>query len=280
MSETKRGSNGGNARKEKLSKDRRREIAQEAAKKRWAKKKETPVVVEYAYVNQGTGEKTEPSPIPVPFIYKEDPKSNPESFGETESTQEPKHCPACLNGQNIEKGEGTHLLLTVEHPYDPGPSVSQLTRINNSPSPAEKGRKRASKEKPVSKVYGKALSVAEKEYEEAVEELVFHDEMAARLKAKMPRLIQTIRVLGGTIDPQVETAEFNRFNHVSGPQSSVNFGYTPSQQPVFNNPMKDMPEIEQSLYLANSGPVPRQNPVIQPAERIGGEPFGGAVDLM
>jgi hypothetical protein len=43
--------------------------------------------------------------------------------------------------------------------------------------------------------------------------------------------------------------------------------------------MKDMPEIDQSLYLANSGPVPRQNPVIQPAERIGGEPFGGAVDL-
>jgi hypothetical protein len=131
----------------------------------------------------------------------------------------------------------------------------------------------------VSKIYGKALSVAEKEYDEAREELAFHDEMAARLTAKMPRLIQTIRALGGTIDPHVETDEFNRFNHVSGPQSSVNFGYAQSQQPVFNNPMKDMPEIDQSLYLANSGPVPRQNPVIQPAERIGGEPFGGAVDL-
>ena len=38
MTESKRGSNGGTARAEKLTKEQRSEIAKDAAKKRWAKK--------------------------------------------------------------------------------------------------------------------------------------------------------------------------------------------------------------------------------------------------
>ena len=41
---TVRGQNGGNARKEKLSPERRKEIAREAAKKRWGKPKEQKTV--------------------------------------------------------------------------------------------------------------------------------------------------------------------------------------------------------------------------------------------
>lgn len=66
------------------------------------------------------------------------------------------------------------------------------------PTPAEIGRSRA-KQKPVLKVYGQALAAAEKEYSEAITELAYHDEMSARLKARIPMLAQTIRTLGGVV---------------------------------------------------------------------------------
>ena len=85
---TVRGANGGNARAEKLTKEQRSEIAKQAAAKRWAKKVETaPNVEPFADV-----------PVSEP--------TSPQEY----------HCPACSMGQSLEKGEGTHILATVEHP--------------------------------------------------------------------------------------------------------------------------------------------------------------------
>jgi hypothetical protein len=80
--------------------------------------------------------------------------------------------------------------------------IDPIPVIPAEPTPAEKGRMRALKEKPVSKVYGKALEIANKDYEEAAEALAYHEEMVARLTSKMPRLIKTIRALGGTIETE------------------------------------------------------------------------------
>ena len=49
--------------------------------------------------------------------------------------------------------------------------IDPIPVIPAEPTPAEKGRMRALKEKPVSKVYGKALEIANKDYEEAAEAL-------------------------------------------------------------------------------------------------------------
>ena len=208
--ETKKGASGGAARAKKLSPEERKSIASEAAKRRWAevKRKKAEAVTEAA-----------PPESPEPA---------PEDTG-------PKHCPACMNGQSLEEGEGTHILATVEHPVvlpaafqDADESVAAATPVARSTklTPAEKGRKRAAKQRAVPKVYGQALATAEKDYAQAAEELAYHEEMAARLKSKLPRLIQTIRALGGTIDPQAEQAYPN-------PAYNPNGGvpYMPSQPP-------------------------------------------------
>jgi hypothetical protein len=249
MSELKRGSNGGNARSSKLTKEQRSEIARTAAAKRWSKKSDKPVNVGLSYVNSKTGETSEasptlivinesPSPIPIPFIYKEEPNTQP--------------------------------ITTIE----PIPVAPQALRV----TPSEKGRKRASKEnQTVSKVYRQALSTAEKEYEETAEKLAYHDEMAARLKARMPRLIQTIRALGGTIDPQVSMQSY--------PMQSFNTPMQDFSDPArMNQPYQPMPTIEQNpidpaLYRTNSNPLPGLVPAAQNAPMVPNTSIGGAMDL-
>ncbi len=240
MSEpAKRGSNGGNARAAKLTKEQRSDIAKKAAEKRWgAKSKENTIDtlkkadtewlnnhIVISDVNSTTGVTSAPSTeplvisggavIPKPFIYKEE------------------------------------------------------KRI----TPAEKGRRRASKDKPVSKVYKQALSTAEKEYAETVEELSYHDEMAARLKSKLPRLIQTIRALGGTIDPQAELLQYRQLQ-------TSNYG-PPMTQPLHPvDPMQNLPNpIDPALYTTNANPVPGLAPAVANAPLVPDKPMGGAIDL-
>ncbi len=86
MSEIARGSNGGAARAAKLTPEQRSAIAKQAAAKRWSKTKDDPIAVGKSYINSKTEEKPElhpivinenPNPIPVPFIYKEEPRTTP-----------------------------------------------------------------------------------------------------------------------------------------------------------------------------------------------------------
>jgi hypothetical protein len=76
---SKRGANGGKARKEKLSPERRKEIAREAAKKRWGKKEEpNPTTVELGPITIETFHEqlpppvivtlSTPQPAPIPYI--------------------------------------------------------------------------------------------------------------------------------------------------------------------------------------------------------------------
>jgi hypothetical protein len=257
MSESKRGSNGGNARAEKLTKEQRSTIAKQAAAKRWGKQKEEIVLID-TETQDGIDRNREEigrsnsiidamkekvksisgSTSPIPFIYKEEPKTQP--------------------------------ITTV----DSIPSSPQTLRV----TPAEKGRKRASKEnQTVSKVYRQALSTAEKEYEETAEKLAYHDEMAARLKARMPRLIQTIKALGGTIDPQVAMQSY--------PTQSFNTPMQDFTDPArMNQPYQPIPAIEQNpidpaLYRTNSNPLPGLVPAAQNAPMVPNTSVGGAIDL-
>ena len=104
-----RGSSGGKKRAESLSKEERSAIASAAAKARWAAKR------------KADAEKVETSglspitpladPIDLPIIELHPPESEP-----IPDAPEEKHCPACLAGESLEEGEGTHILGTVEHP--------------------------------------------------------------------------------------------------------------------------------------------------------------------
>jgi hypothetical protein len=245
MSESVRGSNGGNARKEKLTPEQRSSIAKLAAQKRWGKTKEEPEDLGYSYVNSKTGETSEPSPTPI--VINESPKPIPSSF---------------IYKEDIKP--------ITEHI----PAAPQALRV----TPSEKGRKRASKEnQTVSKVYRQALSTAEKEYEETAEKLAYHDEMAARLKARMPRLIQTVEALRGTIDPQVAMQSY--------PMQSFNTPMQDFSDPArMNQPYQPMPTIEQNpidpaLYMTNSNPLPGLVPAAQNAPMVPNTSVGGAIDL-
>src|SRR5580698_4273917 len=267
MSENaKRGANGGVARKAKLSPERRREIAQEAAKKRWEKKGNGASIQTIA-----TAKTVEIGPTTIETFFEQPaaPVIGTLSEAALEDTC-PKHCPACLNGQSLEEGEGTHILATVEHPvmlpagFEDAeqavvvPAAPVPPQKPHKPTPAEKGRKRASKDKPVSKVYGQALAIAEREYAETVEELAYHDEMAARLKAKLPRLVQTIKALGGTIDPQLEMQPQNYPNAAYIPNGGVPYmpstpPQLPPQYPEYAQPQATAPVVAQVRPMRSGG---------------------------
>ena len=288
--ENKRGSNGGVARAANLPKEKRTSIASEAAKKRWA---EVRRVKELPYLSNATVleplielPELEVVPITKPSI----PPSPPPPVYAPPTTQEPpeeKHCPVCMIGQSLSKGEGTHVLDTVEHPAtlptpleDPDTSVDLplLPQKPHKPTPAERGRSRASKEKPVAKVYKQALMIAEKEYAETVEELVYHEEMAARKKSNLPRIIQTIKALGGTIDPQAIEPQ-NYPNPSYNPYSGVPHIPLHFPQPTTPDLMQDSHGIDPALYQANSGPVPRSSLATQQAEMVAGVVTGGTEEL-
>lgn len=139
--ELKRGSSGGSARAEKLSKEERKAIASQAAKARWAKRK--------GVEPQESAVIASPEPIPA-----------------------------------------AHVSL-------PAPSV-QL--IPTKPQRAKK-HKGGPPERKMPKVYGLALAAANKDYVDSTKELAYHEEKTAQLRAKIPRLVDTIRSLGGTINP-------------------------------------------------------------------------------
>ena len=58
---------------------------------------------------------------------------------------------------------------------------------------------------PVPKEFSRALAVATKHYEKALEDLTYHQEMVAMLTAKIPGLVQMIRALGGVVSGVAET---------------------------------------------------------------------------
>lgn len=68
---------------------------------------------------------------------------------------------------------------------------------------------------PVPKEFSKALAAAEKDYAKSLEQLMFHEEMAAMLRARIPFLTQAIRALGGSVG---SAAEANGAVALRGPE--------------------------------------------------------------
>jgi hypothetical protein len=263
VTENKSGSNGGNARAENLSKEKTHSIASEAAKKRWSE-----------YRRKKAEEESKPVTInessePVPYIY---PESNPDHFGESESDKEPKHCPACLAGQSLEEGEGTHILATVEHPvtlpveFENGESSVVASVDPTPPVITPKPSKRPSK--PVPKEFKSAGTYAEKRVIQAnkersvhVGEISKHQSKIEELDAEINGLLPIIQALGGQLP-------------VGMPSAAVQ-----TYQPRLNQLTDYDNSSESALYQANNSPIPHLTPIIQPSEMIPGGVGGGAVDL-
>ena len=250
-----RGSNGGNARKAKLPQERRSEIAREAAKKRWAK---APDIATITTV-----------PSQAESIIVRVPSMLESPVGDNGA----KHCPACAMGQSLEKGEGTHILLTVEHPYDPGPA--QVLHDAPIQAPTAPQIQRKQRPKPIPKAFKGASSYAEKRLAEALKERAEYMGRVAALNAEIPSLVQVIRALGtSTIPPEAMQAYPPMMPDYNGPSRM------PGQyQPNSTDPTQSVPGIDPALFHANSGPVPRIGSSTPPAAFIPGEMVGGTTDL-
>ena len=195
MSESKRGANGGNARAEKLTKEQRSSIAKGAAQKRWAKKKITPeeeqslpepkVVSGFTISNNG---------------HVVDVEVNLEPFGESTVDAGPKHCPACMMGQSLEEGEGTHVLATVEHPVMlPSAFEDSDSSVSIAASPVSPIKPPKRQTKPMPKELKTASSYSEKRLPQAIKEKADLLVEVARREAEIQELTRVIQALGGHI---------------------------------------------------------------------------------
>jgi hypothetical protein len=254
MAEKKRGASGGDARREKLSPERRSEIAKAAASKRWGKNgsSDPKGITGITILN---GEYGTESTVTV------DVESIPEPFGESPVDAGPKHCPACIMGQNLLKGEGTHLLATVEHPVE----------VNHTPTPVAQAQPRKGRAKPMPKAFKGASSYAEKRLAEALKERAEYMGRVAALNAEIPSLVQVIRALGtSTIPPEaMQSYPIPTPNY----QSIVPQGYPTEQIPSQAN------NIDPALFSANSDPLPGLVPAARNAPIITQTSAGGALDL-
>jgi hypothetical protein len=244
-----RGSNGGKARKEKLSPERRKEIGKLAAAKRWAKKVET-------------------APNAEPFADLPVQESHP-----IPSETQEYHCPACLNGQTLEKGEGTHVLATVEHPAYSLPTTTVPTPLPEPPKTIQRRRK------PMVKEFGKAYSRAEKLLEEALKKRSEAVKIIIACNEDIPMYVNVIKSLGGTVDPQAMRAVDIRSLDVTSAAQNMNLYQPPQYQHPHTIPSQDVNPIDPALYATNTNPLPGLSPAIANAPVVLNKPLGGAIDL-
>ncbi len=85
---------------------------------------------------------------------------------------------------------------------------------------------------PVPKEFSRALAAAEKDYAKSLEQLMYHEEMAAMLRARIPFLTQAIRALGGYAPGSAEAPGAVAVR-MTGPE----INYPPPEQPLPSVPM-------------------------------------------
>lgn len=137
------------------------------------------------------------------------------------------HCPACKMGQDAAKGEGTHLLLTIEHPYDPGPVAAP-----------EKPAKRVAR--PMAKELRGASSFAEKTLPRKIAEKARLMGDLARCEAEIQELVRVIQALGGQLPVGMPP--------LSG-AANAPLQFNPN--PGFNYPMPEVPNPAQQAQGIN-----------------------------
>lgn len=107
------------------------------------------------------------------------------------------HCPACKMGQDLAKGEGTHVLNTVEHPVQ-------------SPSVAEKAVK--VRTAPMPKAFKSASYFAEKQLPKLLKDKVRAELEVMRLEKEIQECIRVIQALGGQMPVGMPAAPAPQFN--------------------------------------------------------------------
>ena len=242
---TVRGSNGGNARKEKLSPERRKEIAKEAAKKRWDAKRKADtekdsVTTQIFYVNTTTGETSEPSPktelAPIP------------------DAPEEKHCPACLAGESLEEGEGTHILGTVEHPVTlPAAFADAETTVAVSethPAPPKHPKRQA---KPMPAELKKASSYAEKRLPKAIQEKADLAVELAKRETEIQELVRVLQALGGQVPVGVPPVRMPYQSQLPPPYPEYQNPTVPFQAPVQGATPIDIPAPPRPMRGGRAG---------------------------
>jgi hypothetical protein len=170
------------------------------------------------------------SPVSVSVVLPEAVSPAPKKQRKKRVPKEPlvadNHCPACKMGQSLEKGEGTHVLKTIEHPYDPAP-----------PAP-EKPAKRVSR--PMAKELKAAGSFAEKMLPKKITEKAKLIGDLARVEAEIQEYVRVIQALGGQLPVGM--------NPVGQAQASNPPVFNPNQG--LNYPMPDAqqtPQVAQAI---------------------------------
>jgi hypothetical protein len=191
----KRGSNGGKMRAANLSKEERSAIASAAAKARWERKKQgtdleklTVKITEHPVTLSG-------SAMQPAIIYGPAQSSIPDA-------PEEKHCPACLAGESLEEGEGTHILATIEHPVTLPAAFQDAEAAVVVPEPPAPPKATKRQAKPMPKEFKTASSYAEKRLPVAIKEKSEHVGAVARLDVEINDLVRVIKALGGNPDTQ------------------------------------------------------------------------------
>ena len=240
--ESKRGSNGGTARAEKLSKDDRSRIAREAAQIRWHKK-------------------DEPQPVIDPKVTKEiDYLANgiKKSLG---TMLAPLASPPIVTLQG-----------------DPMPQI-YIPAPTQPPEPAKPAKPVQKRRNPIPKAFKGASSYAEKRLAEALKERAEAMNVVAARNAEIPSLVAVIVALGG--NPNIGNNAMMTYPQMDngGYQSSYppKIGSIAPYSQV--DPLESGPGIDPALFQANSGAVPRANTPMPQAEMVPGAAVGGTEEL-
>ena len=112
---------------------------------------------------------------------------------------------------------------------------------------------------PVPKEFSRALAVATKHYEKALEDLTYHQEMVAMLTAKIPGLVQMIRALGGVVSGVAETP-----NGIAMRGPEIN--YPPPDSPL---PMVPMARGGSMGVINDAKTAEDENQFLRDAESVG-----------
>ena len=248
-----RGSSGGTARKEKLSPERRSEIAKAAASKRWAKKD---------------------SPQPVNGALHED-GIHAENMG-LEPTVYPTY-------GGIERGSMPIVEKNINPPSVPfqaipvtiNPAVLSPTPVQPPPEPTKAVQKRR---KPMVKEFGKAYSRAEKLLEEALKKRSDAVKIIIACNEDIPMYVNVIKSLGGTVDPQAMRSVDIRSLNGNGAIPNMTY-QQPQYQPQAEQITAAPNNIDPALFQANSNPLPGLAPALANAPVVANKPLGGAIDL-
>jgi hypothetical protein len=253
--QNKRGSNGGAARKAKLSPERRREIAKQAAAKRWAKKDEPKPLIdpeitkEVDYLAAGIKKSI------VDILHENGLRTDDEIL----VAKPPSNAPLLISGPTM--------------------TVPFIYREEPKPTPPEPPKAVQKRRKPMVKEFGKAYSRAEKLLEEALKKRSEAVKIIIACNEDIPMYVNVIKSLGGTVDPQAMRAVDIRSLDSASPAQNMNFYQPPQYQQPQTAPIQDVNPIDPALYATNANPVPGLSPAIANAPVVLNKPLGGAIDL-